>query len=221
MSDSAFQIQYRQEFIAAFEQHQTLLRETVTTEAVIKGQQAVFLVAGSGGASAVTRGLNGRIPARNDSNNQNTCTLQEWHDLVRKGAPPIFYTPRNGGHWVFLRYADIVECYRNHELFSPRGAQIPPLEPFPVLQPNGVDPPQHDVFRKILAPMFTPLAVRRMTDGLHHRASGLIAGFADKGECDFIHDYAAKFPTGTFLELFGLNSLKDLPQSDEPLRPKS
>jgi len=130
--------------------------------------------------------------------------VQIWHDLVRRRVPPIFYTPHNGGHWVFLRYADIVECYRNHELFSTRGAQIPPLEPFPVLQPNGVDPPQHDVFRKILAPMFTPLAVRRMTDGLHHRASGLIAGFADKGECDFIHDYAAKFPTGTFLELFGL-----------------
>ena len=95
MSDSAFQIQYRQEFIAAFEQHQTLLRETVTTEAVIKGQQAVFLVAGSGGASAVTRGLNGRIPARNDSNTQNTVTLQEWHDLVRKTGFNIFASQGN------------------------------------------------------------------------------------------------------------------------------
>lgn len=95
MSDSAFQIQYRQEFIAAFEQHQTLLRETVTTEAVIKGQQAVFLVAGSGSASAVTRGLNGRIPARNDSNNQNTVTLQEWHDLVRKTGFNVFASQGN------------------------------------------------------------------------------------------------------------------------------
>lgn len=95
MSDSAFQIQYRQEFIAAFEQHQSLLRETVTTEAVIKGQQAVFLVAGSGGASAVSRGLNGRIPARNDNNAQNTCTLQEWHDLVRKTGFNVFASQGN------------------------------------------------------------------------------------------------------------------------------
>lgn len=95
MSDSAFQIQYRQEFIAAFEQHQSLLRETVTTEAVIKGQQAVFLVAGSGSASAMTRGLNGRIPARNDSNTQNTCTLQEWHDLVRKTGFNVFASQGN------------------------------------------------------------------------------------------------------------------------------
>jgi hypothetical protein len=95
MSDTAFQIQYRQEFIQAFEQHASLLRETVTTEAVIKGQQAVFLVAGSGGASAVTRGLNGRIPARNDSNAQNTCTLQEWHDLVRKTGFNVFASQGN------------------------------------------------------------------------------------------------------------------------------
>jgi hypothetical protein len=85
----------RQEFIQAFEQHQTLLRETVTTEAVIKGQQAIFLVAGSGGAAAVTRGLNGRIPARNDSNTQNTCTLQEWHDLVRKTGFNVFASQGN------------------------------------------------------------------------------------------------------------------------------
>lgn len=95
MSDSAFQIQYRQEFIRTFEQQQTLLRDTVTTEAVIKGQQAIFLVAGSGGAAAVTRGLNGRIPARNDNMNQNTCTLQEWHDLVRKTGFNVFASQGN------------------------------------------------------------------------------------------------------------------------------
>ncbi len=130
--------------------------------------------------------------------------VQIWHGLIQKGVPPIFYTPRNGGHWVFLRYADIAEAYRNHEIFSTTKAQVPPLEPFPVLQPNGVDPPQHDVFRKLLAPMFTPFAVRRMTDGLHSRAERLISGFAGNGGCDFVKDYAAKFPTGTFLELFGL-----------------
>ncbi len=95
MSDTAFQIQYRQEFIQMFEQHQSLLRETVTTEAVIKGQQAIFLVAGSGGAAAVTRGVNGRIPARTDDNLQNTCTLQEWHDLVRKTGFNVFASQGN------------------------------------------------------------------------------------------------------------------------------
>jgi len=90
MTDTAFQTQYRQEFIYGFEQRQSLLRTTVTTEAVIKGNQAVFLVADSNSATAVTRGVNGLIPARADNNNQNTATLLEWHDLVRKTGFNVF-----------------------------------------------------------------------------------------------------------------------------------
>jgi cytochrome P450 len=127
-----------------------------------------------------------------------------WHDLVRRGAPRIFYTPRNGGHWVLLDYADIVEAYRNHQIFSTYQTPIPPIEPFPVVQPQGVDPPEHNVFRRLLAPMFTPVAVRGMTEELERRASRLIDGFAPRGECDFIADYAERFPTATFLYLFGL-----------------
>ena len=94
-ADTAYQTQYRDEFIAAFEARQSLLRETVTTEAVIKGSQAVFLVAGSGSETAKTRGVNGLIPARNDDLNQNTVTLEEWHDLVRKTGFNIFASQGN------------------------------------------------------------------------------------------------------------------------------
>lgn len=90
MANNAPQIQYRQEYVKMFEQRQTLMRMTVTTEAVIKGNQAVFLVAGSNHATATTRGTNGKIPARADSNTQNTTTLVEWHDLVEKTGFNIF-----------------------------------------------------------------------------------------------------------------------------------
>lgn len=90
MANNAPQIQYRQEYVKLYEQRQSLLRKTVTTEAVIKGNQAVFLVAGSGNATAVTRGVNGLITPRADSNTQNTATLVEWHDLVRKTGFNVF-----------------------------------------------------------------------------------------------------------------------------------
>ena len=95
MADTAFQTQYRQEFIAAFEQKQSLLRDSCTTEAVIKGNTAVFLVAGSGGATAVTRGVDGLIPARADDSDQYSATLREWHDLVRKTSFNIFASQGN------------------------------------------------------------------------------------------------------------------------------
>lgn len=95
MAATAFQIQYRQEFVAGFEQRQSLLRESVTTESVIKGNQATFLVADSGSATAVTRGVNGLIPARADNLTQTTATLAEWHDLVRKTDFNVFASQGN------------------------------------------------------------------------------------------------------------------------------
>lgn len=95
MGDTAFQTQYRQEFILGFEQRQSLLRDTVTTEAVISGNTATFLIADSGGANAVTRGVNGLIPARADNLDQRPTTLREWHDLVRKTRFNIFASQGN------------------------------------------------------------------------------------------------------------------------------
>lgn len=96
MADTAFMIQYRQEFIAGFEVGQSLLRTAVTTEAQIKGNQAVFLVADSGGAVAQTRGVNGLIPSRTDNLNQFTATLVEQHDLVQRTGFNLFASQGDG-----------------------------------------------------------------------------------------------------------------------------
>jgi hypothetical protein len=90
MAVQAAQTQYRQEFIAAFEEGQSWLRSTVTTEAVVKGNTATFLVSGTGGANAVTRGQSGLIPARTPSNTQLSATLVEWHDLQQLTDFDIF-----------------------------------------------------------------------------------------------------------------------------------
>jgi hemin uptake protein HemP len=96
MADTAYQTQYRQEFISGFEQRQSLVRSTVTTEAEVRGNSAVFLVADSGSASAVTRGVNGLIPARADNLSQNTATLAEWHDLVRRTGFNLYASQGDG-----------------------------------------------------------------------------------------------------------------------------
>lgn len=96
MSDVAFQTQFRQEFIAGFEVRQSLLRNSVTTEVQVKGNQATFLVADSGGAEAVTRGTNGRIPGRADNLNQYTATLKEWHDVPERTNFNLFASQGDG-----------------------------------------------------------------------------------------------------------------------------
>jgi len=90
MADTAFQTMYRQELIQGFERRQSILRDTCTTEGVIKGNTIVFDVIDSGGATAVTRGVNGLIPSRTDNNTQYSCALTEWHDLAKKTNYNVF-----------------------------------------------------------------------------------------------------------------------------------
>ena len=95
MADTAFQTMYRDEYIVGFEQHESLLRQTCTTEVMVKGNVATFLVVDSGAAQAVTRGVNGLIPARADNLTQSSCTLVDWNDLVRKTNFNIFASQGN------------------------------------------------------------------------------------------------------------------------------
>jgi hypothetical protein len=90
MVDTPFMKQFRDEYISTFEYRTSKLRVGCTPELVIKGNQAEFLVSGSGGASAVTRGPNGDIPFSSTSNTQSTCTLLEKHGPFERTGFNIF-----------------------------------------------------------------------------------------------------------------------------------
>lgn len=96
MAETAFMKMYRQETVSAFEQGTSLLGNAVTTEFMREGNEAIFLVAGTNGATAVTRGVNGLIPSRADDLTQNTATLVEWHDKVRRTKFNIFGSQGDG-----------------------------------------------------------------------------------------------------------------------------
>jgi len=96
MGISAPQAQYRAETIAGFEKGQSVLSKTVTTEANIDGASATFLVADTGGATAVKRGLNGKIPGRADNLNQYTATLEEFHDKPQRTDFNIYTSQGDG-----------------------------------------------------------------------------------------------------------------------------
>jgi len=71
--------QFREEYVASFEQDYSMLKIGCIRETLIKGNTATFLVAGSGGETAVTRGSNGYIPFKSPSNTQVSVTLNERH----------------------------------------------------------------------------------------------------------------------------------------------
>ena len=70
MAIEAAVVQYKKDFVPAFEQRSSFLKAMATKESVMNGNTATFLVSGSGGDTAVTRGTNGLIPYGNPTNSQ-------------------------------------------------------------------------------------------------------------------------------------------------------
>lgn len=137
-----------------------------------------------------------------------TDPVDKWQALRHSGVPSIFWSPRHGGHWVFLAYADIRDAYRDYAKFSNRDTPIPPVDNWPVFQPQSVDPPDHAKFRSLLAPLFTPAAVRKLEGEVRRRAALLIEGFINQGRCDFVADFSAQLPSGMFIHLMGMDEAR-------------
>lgn len=91
----AAQVLYKDQYIAAFERTQAVLRPAVTTDTENRGSAVYFLIAGSGGRSAVTRGSNGQIPPSDDSQTQVPIAFVEAHDLNEKTNFDIFKAQAN------------------------------------------------------------------------------------------------------------------------------
>jgi hypothetical protein len=76
------QVKYRTDYIKAFELTEALLPQTVRRDTQDRGGSMVFLVSGSGGRTAVTRGPRGLIPPSDNVQSQITLTFKEAHDKV-------------------------------------------------------------------------------------------------------------------------------------------
>ena len=134
-------------------------------------------------------------------------------DLVQK-APPLFWTPFNGGHWMFQSYAAVYEALRDYQIFSSEHfsaeafqsmmAELPEEERIPAPVPICVDPPLHSKLRLPLQSSFSPKAVAPREGAIRALAERLIDAIAKNGRCEFQHDVADLYPVEIFLDVFGL-----------------
>lgn len=124
-------------------------------------------------------------------------------DDLRAGHD-AFYSTYGKGFWVLTRYADVQAAFQDPVLFS--SASVNALDPSPRYRwiPEMLDPPEHTGWRRLLAPHFAPAAVKAREPRIRRHCAALIAGLADKGDCDFVSDFATPFPSVIFLELMGL-----------------
>jgi len=133
---------------------------------------------------------------------------------IARTAPPIFWTPFNGGHWMFQSHEAVSEALRDFERFSSEHlspeafntlmASLPVEERVPAPVPICIDPPLHTKLRRPLFSTFSPKAVVARDGEIRALAERLVDAIAEQGRCEFQHDVADVYPVEIFLGMFGL-----------------
>ena len=124
-------------------------------------------------------------------------------DALRSEHP--FMRSTNGnGFWVFTNAEMIREALQHADIFSSSVVTVQDPDPPYKWIPEMLDPPEHTTWRQLLAPHFAPKAMERLEDNVRQRCVSLIEGFAGSGHCDFLRDFAWRYPTTIFMELMGL-----------------
>jgi cytochrome P450 len=124
---------------------------------------------------------------------------------IQRAAPEIFWTPRNGGHWVAIRAEAIEDMLLDWRRFSSACILVPKKPPEAQRElPIECDPPRHTVIRKPLTMGLLPSVIDGQEGAIRTLAIELIDGLVDRGECEFVSEFAQIFPICIFLDLVQL-----------------
>jgi cytochrome P450 len=128
-------------------------------------------------------------------------------------APPLFWTPRNGGHWIAMGYQEAFRIMREPETFSsalipPQMAGVMPKERdgrrIPLMTPIMMDPPEHTRLRAPLQKTFSPKTVMALKSEIQDLATRLVDAVVALGRADFVAAVTEQFPVRIFLKMMGL-----------------
>ncbi len=113
---------------------------------------------------------------------------------LRRGRP-VSHSNRYGGFWLITRYDDVVAG----TLLIPSGMQ----RSFAFL-PLEYDPPEHTVYRQLVAPVFSPRRVNALTGEIRGLAEQLLDPLLAAGGGDLATAFAAPLTSGALALFIGL-----------------
>jgi camphor 5-monooxygenase len=138
-------------------------------------------------------------------------------EMFQEGVPEIFWTRHIGGHWCALGAEAIAGLnVTDPKTLSAIRSFIPDYQNVdpPVSPPLTAEPPLHTAYRLILSPMFSPQRMQKLEGAIRTLCRELIARIKERGECEFMEDFAALMPPTVFLHIMGL-PLEDAPRLKE------
>jgi len=134
-----------------------------------------------------------------------------------RNQPPKFFPeaetvgigiPTGSGAWAITQYDLITEMSRNPKVYSSaQGITILDLpQTFTDFFSSmiAMDDPRHARLRKLVSRGFTPKMLSKLDDSVIQQAKLIVDEIADRGECDFVVDVAAKLPLAIVCDLMGV-----------------
>ncbi|MDG1119649.1 MAG: cytochrome P450 [SAR86 cluster bacterium] len=163
------------------------------------------------------------------------CELDKWESFI-EGQPydlfkrlrheaPIYWHEESldfePGFWALTKHEDIVRVSKDPLTFSSAaGGHLMSMGDPKVVDPSavaaiignmiGMDPPDHQIYRKMVAPSFTPKAIRNLESDMRQKIRDLLENVEGKGEFNFVTEISEQLPLWVLCEMMGI------PEPDRP-----
>jgi cytochrome P450 len=117
---------------------------------------------------------------------------------------PVYRSP--DGWYALSRYADVLEASQQPLLYSSaQGTTLEMVDTSKILPMMiFMDPPRHDVHRKLVSRAFTPRAVSELEDFARTTAAAALDALGEQGGGDFVEEFSAVLPMNVIMELIGV-----------------
>ncbi|HUC38006.1 MAG TPA: cytochrome P450 [Acidimicrobiales bacterium] len=125
------------------------------------------------------------------------------HDVLRdmRARCPVTHSQEYGGHWVVTGYADVLEVAQDWRTFSSaQGVGLTDAAPVVPPIPEWSDPPVQREYKRLINAYFTPAVVSRYEQPIRTLATALVDGFVERGQCEFMAEFARPFPGLAFFD---------------------
>lgn len=161
------------------------------------------------------------------------CELDKWETFIngqpfelferlRKEAPIYWHEESldfEPGFWALTKHEDIIKVSKDPITFSSAvGGHLMSMGDPEVVDPAavaaivgnmiGMDPPDHQIYRKMVAPSFTPKAIRGLEEDMRLKIRELLENVEGKSEFNFVTEIAEQLPLWVLCEMMGI------PESD-------
>jgi cytochrome P450 len=135
-------------------------------------------------------------------------------ERVLRESCPVAWSESSGGFWVLSSHDLVTKALRDHETFSSskyldangephNGVTIPASQGFRIV-PTETDPPEWNGFRRMLNPVFAPVAVERLEPLIRSITDDVINGVIEDGAVDLVLNVINPITALITLHILGL-----------------